>query len=197
MATSMSGPSCAASTIPPRPDAGRPSRCEPAQALDARHPPRVPQADRQPAPREATANAPDPIPAATRHRSTLADSNLTQIDTPSRDRRGGIVIALWLSEDADMPEPAGSPAVNSTVRRARATLHRRVDEGTDMAFSPGDHVLAETESTERAARRGVVEEVLRDDPRPRYRIRWDNGHESVYTPADGALRPDASAVHPT
>ena len=70
-----------------------------------------------------------------------------------------------------------------------------VDEGMAMAFSPGDRVLAETESTERPPRRGVVEEVLHDDPRPRYRIRWDDGHESVYTPADGALKPDASAVH--
>ena len=25
-------------------------------------------------------------------------------------------------------------------------------------------------------------------PRARYRIRWDDGHESIYTPADGALR---------
>lgn len=57
-----------------------------------------------------------------------------------------------------------------------------------MAFSPGDRVIAETESTERAARRGVIEEVVRDEPHPRYRIRWDDGHESVYTPADGALR---------
>jgi uncharacterized protein DUF1918 len=57
-----------------------------------------------------------------------------------------------------------------------------------MAFSPGDHVVAETESTERAARRGVIEEVVRGDPHPRYRIRWEDGHESVYTPADGALR---------
>jgi hypothetical protein len=64
-----------------------------------------------------------------------------------------------------------------------------------MSFSPGDRVLAETESTERAPRRGVVEEVLRDDPRPRYRIRWDDGHESVYAPADGALKRDASTVH--
>jgi Domain of unknown function (DUF1918) len=59
-----------------------------------------------------------------------------------------------------------------------------------MAFSPRDHVLAESESTERAARRGVVEEVVRDDPHPRYRIRWQDGHESIYTPADGALRRD-------
>ena len=57
-----------------------------------------------------------------------------------------------------------------------------------MAFSAGDHVIAETESTQRAARRGVIEEVVRGEPHPRYRIRWDDGHESVYTPADGALR---------
>jgi hypothetical protein len=59
-----------------------------------------------------------------------------------------------------------------------------------MAFSPGDCVLCETESTERAPRRGVVEEVVREDPHPRYRIRWNDGHESIYTPADGALKLD-------
>jgi hypothetical protein len=63
-----------------------------------------------------------------------------------------------------------------------------------MAFSPGDHVLAETESTERAPRRGVIQERLSDDPHPRYRVRWDDGHESVYTPAAGALKPDTSSV---
>ena len=56
-----------------------------------------------------------------------------------------------------------------------------------MAISPGDHVLAEAESTERMPRRGVVEEVVRDEPHPRYRIRWEDGHESIYTPAAGAL----------
>jgi hypothetical protein len=34
---------------------------------------------------------------------------------------------------------------------------------------------------------GVIEEVLREAPSPRYRIRWDDGHESIYTPAAGAL----------
>jgi hypothetical protein len=63
-----------------------------------------------------------------------------------------------------------------------------------MAFSSGDRVLAEAESTGRAARRGVVEEVVRDEPHPRYRIRWDDGHESIYTPADGALRSDEPAA---
>ncbi len=57
-----------------------------------------------------------------------------------------------------------------------------------MVFSPGDRVLVETESADRAARGGVVVEVVRDDPHPRYRISWDDGHESIYTPAAGALK---------
>ena len=57
-----------------------------------------------------------------------------------------------------------------------------------MAFEVGKHVVAESESTDRRPRSGVVEEVLRGDPSPRYRIHWDDGHESIYTPASGALR---------
>jgi Domain of unknown function (DUF1918) len=57
-----------------------------------------------------------------------------------------------------------------------------------MAFNVGKRVVAESESTDRRPRPGVVEEVLRGDPSPRYRIRWDDGHESIYTPASGALR---------
>jgi hypothetical protein len=55
-------------------------------------------------------------------------------------------------------------------------------------LKPGDRVVVESESTARAARVGVVEEVVRAEPAPRYRIRWDDGHESIYTPAAGALR---------
>jgi hypothetical protein len=75
-------------------------------------------------------------------------------------------------------------------RLSPASYAPAVDEGRAMAFSPGDRVVAEAESTERAPRHGVVEEVLREEPHPRYRIRWDDGHESIYTPADGALRAD-------
>jgi len=57
-----------------------------------------------------------------------------------------------------------------------------------MAFEVGKRVVAESESTSRRPRAGVVEEVLRGDPLPRYRIRWDDGHQSIYTPASGALR---------
>ena len=57
-----------------------------------------------------------------------------------------------------------------------------------MQLNVGTRVVVESESTERPARLGVIEEVLREAPSPRYRIRWDDGHESIYTPAAGALR---------
>lgn len=56
-----------------------------------------------------------------------------------------------------------------------------------MELKVGDRVEAESESTERAPRAGVVEEVLEGSPSPRYRIRWDDGHESIYAPSAGAL----------
>ena len=57
-----------------------------------------------------------------------------------------------------------------------------------MDLKTGDRVVAESESTERPPRFGVVEEVLIRKPSPRFRIRWDDGHESIYTPQAGALR---------
>jgi hypothetical protein len=55
-----------------------------------------------------------------------------------------------------------------------------------MTLQVGDRVVAESESTERPPRAGTVREVVREQP-PRYRIEWDDGHESIYTPAAGAL----------
>jgi Domain of unknown function (DUF1918) len=56
-----------------------------------------------------------------------------------------------------------------------------------MELKAGDRVEVEPESTERAPRRGVIEEVVHGPPSPRYRIKWDDGHESTYTPSAGAL----------
>jgi hypothetical protein len=58
-----------------------------------------------------------------------------------------------------------------------------------MEFKSGDRVQVESESTERPPRTGVVDEVVHGAPSPRYRISWDDGHESIYTPAAGALQP--------
>ena len=57
-----------------------------------------------------------------------------------------------------------------------------------MELKVGNRVEVEAESTEQTPRKGVIEEVVRKAPSPRYRIRWDDGHESIYTPAAGALR---------
>ena len=57
-----------------------------------------------------------------------------------------------------------------------------------MQLKVGNRVEVESESTEQRPRTGVIEEVVREAPSPRYRIRWDDGHESIYTPAAGALR---------
>jgi hypothetical protein len=57
-----------------------------------------------------------------------------------------------------------------------------------MSFAVGTRVVLESESIQRPPRTGTIEEVLRGDPTPRYRIRWDDGHESIHVPAAGALR---------
>jgi Domain of unknown function (DUF1918) len=62
-----------------------------------------------------------------------------------------------------------------------------------MELKAGDRVIVASESTERPPRTGVIEEVVRGEPSPRYRIGWDDGHESIYTPAAGALRRAAPA----
>ena len=57
-----------------------------------------------------------------------------------------------------------------------------------MTFRVGDRVEAESESTERPARIGTVREVVHEEPGARYRIEWDDGHETIYTPAAGSLQ---------
>ena len=57
-----------------------------------------------------------------------------------------------------------------------------------MTLHVGDRVEEQARSTDRHARAGVIREVVHEDPAPRYRIQWDDGHESVYTPAAGCLQ---------
>ena len=56
-----------------------------------------------------------------------------------------------------------------------------------MALQVGDRVEEKAHSTERRGRVGVVRKVVRTTPAPCYRIRWDDGHESTFTPAAGSL----------
>jgi Domain of unknown function (DUF1918) len=57
----------------------------------------------------------------------------------------------------------------------------------------GDRIVVESERVGQPARAGVIEEVVVSDP-ARYRVRWDDGHTSTFTPAAGALRLETPAA---
>jgi hypothetical protein len=48
----------------------------------------------------------------------------------------------------------------------------------------GDRIVFESERAGQPAHSGLIEEVLREQP-PRYRVRWEDGHESIVSPAAG------------
>jgi hypothetical protein len=48
-------------------------------------------------------------------------------------------------------------------------------------------IVVESERAGQPERKGVIEEVLADSP-PRYRVRWEDGHTSIFSPAAGSAR---------
>jgi hypothetical protein len=51
----------------------------------------------------------------------------------------------------------------------------------------GATIVVESERAGQTHRTGVIEEVLQAEP-PRFRVRWEDGHESIFTPAAGVAR---------
>jgi hypothetical protein len=56
-----------------------------------------------------------------------------------------------------------------------------------MNVTEGATIVAESERATQAARTGVIEEVLQEDPL-RLRVRWGDGHISILNPAAGSIR---------
>jgi hypothetical protein len=56
-----------------------------------------------------------------------------------------------------------------------------------MKAHVGDRIAVESERVAQPPRRGVVEEVINEDPQ-RLRVRWDDGHETIFAPAAGVAR---------
>jgi Domain of unknown function (DUF1918) len=56
-----------------------------------------------------------------------------------------------------------------------------------MIGSVGDTIVIESERADAVGRRGVIEDVLQEQP-PRYQVRWDDGHTSILAPSAGAAR---------
>jgi len=61
-----------------------------------------------------------------------------------------------------------------------------------MHARAGDRIAVETTTLDVPRRGGIVLEVLGADDQPPYRVRWDDGHESVYFPG-----PDAHTLPPS
>lgn len=59
-----------------------------------------------------------------------------------------------------------------------------------MRAHAGDLIVVETERVTQSGRRGVIEAVLNEEP-PRFRVRWDDGHTTLFAPAAGVARIEA------
>ena len=59
-----------------------------------------------------------------------------------------------------------------------------------MDANVGDEIVVDAPHTGESARRGEVLEVLQRGGVVHYRVRWDDGHESVFFPSS-----DAHVVH--
>lgn len=52
----------------------------------------------------------------------------------------------------------------------------------------GDRILVESEQVGQTTREGEILEVIEGELAIRYRVRWQDGHESVFTPSGGSAR---------
>ena len=52
----------------------------------------------------------------------------------------------------------------------------------------GDRIEVESETVGTPTREGEILEVMQGELSVRYRIRWQDGHESVFTPSGGTAR---------
>jgi len=56
-----------------------------------------------------------------------------------------------------------------------------------MKVQVGDRIVVEALKVTKSGRTGIVEEVLGDDP-ARLRVRWEDGHETIFSPSAGTAR---------
>jgi transcription elongation factor len=69
--------------------------------------------------------------------------------------------------------------------------HRWRDQETEvigMVDKIHDRIVVESEKVGKAAREGDIIEVIEASYGTRYRVLWDDGHESTFRPAAGSAR---------
>jgi hypothetical protein len=61
-------------------------------------------------------------------------------------------------------------------------------KGAAMVGKPGNRIIVESQRVGQLEREGEILEVMQTSVSVRYRVRWNDGHESTLTPAGGAAR---------
>jgi hypothetical protein len=56
-----------------------------------------------------------------------------------------------------------------------------------MIANVGDTIVIESERVRASVRKGVIEQVIREQP-PRFQVRWEDGHMSILAPSAGVAR---------
>ncbi|HET9723422.1 MAG TPA: DUF1918 domain-containing protein [Actinomycetota bacterium] len=57
-----------------------------------------------------------------------------------------------------------------------------------MQAKTGDHIVVESETVGTPTREGEVVDVIQGEIGVRYHVRWEDGHESTFTPSAGSVR---------
>lgn len=57
-----------------------------------------------------------------------------------------------------------------------------------MDAKKGDHLLVESETVGTPTREGEILEVIEGQMGIRFRVRWGDGHETVFTPSGGSAQ---------
>ncbi len=60
--------------------------------------------------------------------------------------------------------------------------------GVGVGAKVGDRIELESETVGTPVREGEILEVMQGELSVRYRVRWRDGHESVFTPSGGTAR---------
>jgi hypothetical protein len=57
-----------------------------------------------------------------------------------------------------------------------------------MDARSGDRIIVESEAVGQPAREGEILEVIHGETTVRYRVKWTDGHETVFSPGVGSSR---------
>jgi hypothetical protein len=105
-------------------------------------------------------------------------------------RARGNRILLNSAESRSVVDDSNDSDKVLSTRPVSGTLKADTREETVMHAKTGDHIVIETAKLDTRRRHGDVLEVLGDQDNEHYRVRWDDGHESIYFPGpDAQLRP--------